>query len=168
MVPRAPAVIRYALPMGITATTARRALAALSVVAVGLWSVASCSSNNCGPLGILCSPRLVSSPCEIVSFTTDCGSSIRCQHGACFIGENAMTETCTVIAHYDDNTSAISHVTVSTGGCGCAQITASSFVPPKGSTCSPPKSDIDASVLDASDGSASDALNDSPVDATGQ
>ncbi len=139
-------------------------------IAVGV--VASCASpQQCVPVDTQCLVSLwIRSPCEIVSFTTTCRTPVDCSGGTCVYGPGAsrqFNETCTVTALYDDNTTAVSHVTSVVDACGCTAFssTATDFVPLKGSKCSPPSTDAGAG--DASDASASDAsTSDAGVDAS--
>jgi hypothetical protein len=138
-------------------------LALLVFATLGVAS--SCSSQQtCMGRGAICLMNTtVTSPCEIVSFTTTCRTGLGCKHGACVIGTvQEFTENCTITVQYDDNTTAVSKVTSSVDSCGCtSSLKATNFVPVKGSTCSPPKSDVDASVDAPTDhGAASDAAND--------
>jgi hypothetical protein len=137
------------------------ALLVLTTMGVAL----SCSSQQtCMPRGAICvMSRSVTSPCEIVSFTTTCRTPVGCKHGECVIGiAEVFTENCTITAQYDDNTTAVSYVTSSADICGCtSSLKATNFIPVKGSTCSPPKSNVDASTdAPVDDGSARDAAND--------
>ncbi len=138
----------------------------VALVAASIGVIAACSSQQCLPLGRVCLlSEWMRSPCEIISFTTTCTSSMDCHHGACIVGGTQQNnENCTVTALYDDGTKAVSHVAV-TLNCLCTtNITATDFVPVKGSTCSPPKTDPDASVDDATikDG-ATDASSEASI-----
>ncbi len=134
------------------------------VVGAAIGALSSCSAP-CPASAIDCGvTSFVRAPCEIVSFSTTCPDPVNCHHGGCAIAFT-RDQSCSITATFDDGTTSVSHVSVTSPACGCRTVTSADFIIPKGSKCSPPKIDQDAAVGDAA--AAPDSTADA-LDAVGQ
>ncbi len=122
-----------------------KAMTAMQGFVVG-WiglGISACGDSHCDTLTPCPHEVLVSSACEIVSFTTTCVANVvSCQHTRCAI-QRPANEACSITIKLADGSTSTANLRVTVSDCGCAFYNADSFALAS-SVCSNPDASTDA------------------------